>query len=244
MPKLASVSKTNAFASAQVVAAPASGGKAKPKEVQIAGLATVAAFKKLGDTIQTLHDTARISVDAQVREYFVTEGAVKGTKPANIRGVDGNASGSCQANKRTVTSALTPEQCEVLDAYKISYDTVQDRPETFIFNQDRLPWVIENAATISKSLEKIPGYSGDLIQKQVATTKHVVSEETLTQVFALKDEEKLRLLVPLVTTVSVKPTTTDDIAACLSVVINTLCADREQARLALTQALRTMAAAA
>jgi hypothetical protein len=194
----------NLFDSAKVApAAKKSLKKAEKVEVEIEGLRTVAALDAAEKAIDGLKKSLRGSVDAQILDYFVNASAETKRVPENFRGVEADASASCELRKRSVRSPLNEVEVKILEENDIPFEEVTDRPETYIIN----PKYVTDAKLMSRvglTLGKIPGMPEDFIQKQEATHTMVVSEESLPAVFA-KPTDKVAELLRIVGVIALKP---------------------------------------
>jgi hypothetical protein len=198
----------NLFATATVAPAKKSTKKGAKAEVQIAGLEVYAALDAAYKTIEALKVSARENIDAQIKAYFIREGAALKAQPANFRGIDSDASASCELKKRSVRSFLNEQEVQLLEEAGIPFETIQDKPETFIIN----PVYLTDTALINKvgeMLGKIEGIPLDFIQKQPAKTTTVVSEESLAALFK-KQLAEIETLLPILTVTAVKPTLAAD----------------------------------
>lgn len=236
----------NIFVNAQVVESKKPASKSKAPELPVVGIAEYAAYCSVIDTVTGLKEAKKKEICDVANGLFLNEIRDTKRKPTNFRGVEGNASGSIQFKKRSTVSALTDEQASVLDEFKIPYETVADRPSTFIIGEE----YAQDADVLGKLNKAIAPLiaKGELpanvIQKQEATTKRVVTDDTLDAVCKIEDMEALAALVPVVSSTAINPTTTDDIVTCLAHVIECLGANKEQARSALEKALKAYAVAA
>jgi len=197
------------FAEAKAIEKPAKKAKAVKVSHKLAGLEQFSAIKNAMDTLEALAKTVEQDVKGQMLTLFVAAGSSSGLKPENFEGTEGAATASCELRKRSVKSALSPEDKALLVDYNIPVEETKSEVETFIFN----PAYINNQAMmakIEKALNKVAGLPEDLIMKQVGTTTYTVSDETVDAVFAIKDKEKLEKLVPIVTTLAIKPKLDND----------------------------------
>jgi hypothetical protein len=197
------------FANAQVVSKPAKKVKAEKAKHAMNGLLQFAAIKNAMGTLETLGKTLEQGVKDQMLTLFLAAGSASGLKPENFEGSEGVASASCELRKRSVKSALSPEDKALLEDYNIPVEKSESEIATLIFN----PTYLGDAVLMAKveaALNKVKGIPEDFILKQEGTTTYTVSDATVDAVFALKDEEKLKKLVPLVTTLAIKPKLDDD----------------------------------
>lgn len=194
----------NPFENATVAsAAKKSNKKADKVEVKVEGLHTVAALDAAEKAIKGLKESLRGSVDAQIMDYFVNGSALTKRQPENFRGVDEDASASCELRKRSVRSPLNEVEVQILADNGIPFEEITDRAETFIIN----PKYVEDTKLMTRvglTLGKIPGMPADFIQKQEARKTTVVSDESLAEVFA-KPTDKVAELLRIVGVIALKP---------------------------------------
>jgi len=195
----------NPFLNAEVApVAKKSSKKAEKVEIKIEGLHTVAALDAAEKAIKGLKESLRGSVDAQIVDYFVNASTATKRQPENFRGIENDASASCELRKRSVKSPLNEQEVQILAENKISVEEVVDRAETFIIN----PKYVEDTKLMSRvglTLGKIPGMPADFIQKQEAKRTTVVSDAALAEVFA-KPSDKVAELLRIVGVIALKPT--------------------------------------
>ncbi len=197
------------FANVKTIAKPAKTGKAAKNTVNIDGLLSYAALNNAIDTLETLKKTFRGEIDTQMLSEFVTVGVSTGSKPDSFEGIDGDATASCEIRKRSVRSVLSPTDIAILKDHKIPIEETKSETETLIFN----PAYLSDAklmAKIEAALNKVVGLPDDIIMKQEGVTTYTVSDATVNAVFATKDKAKLELLVPIVTTLALKPKLDND----------------------------------
>jgi hypothetical protein len=198
----------NLFATATTAPVKKSVKKGAKAEVQIAGLEVYAALDAAYKTIEALKVSARENIDAQIQAYFVREGAALKAQPANFRGIESDASASCELRKRSSRSFLNEQEVQLLEEAGIPIDTIQDKPETFIIN----PAYLADTALMNKVGEVLGTMKGipiDFIQKQEAKTTTVVSDESLAVLFQ-KTLAEIEALLPILATTAVKPTLAAD----------------------------------
>ena len=157
-------------------------GKQK-REVALADLSTLANINSVIGALEGLKATAEASVKAQMREAFITEGAAIKRRPENFKGIDTGASASCQIKKRSSRSVLSQDEVDLFEANEISFETLEDIPETFIINPEHAKDE-KLLVKISKALENIPGLPEDFIQHQASKQRRVVSDDSIQEVFA------------------------------------------------------------
>jgi hypothetical protein len=217
----------NLFASATAVPVKKSAKKATKAEVQIKGLEVYAALDASAKAIEALKDEARVGIDIQIQEYFVREGAALQAQPANFRGIDADASASCELKKRSSRSALNEQEVQLLSEAGIPVEEIQDKAETFIIN----PAYLADTGLMNRVgelLGRVEGIPADFIQKQEAKRSTIVSEESLVVLFK-KTLAEIEALLPILTITSVKPTlAADKTAEALRLVAEKIAASTQE----------------
>jgi hypothetical protein len=198
----------NIFATATVAPAKKSTKKAEKVEVAINGLEVYAALDAAYKTIEALKVSARENIDSQIRAYFVEKGVALGAQPANFRGIDSDASASCELRKRSSRSVLNEQEIQILEEAGIPVDEITDKPETFIINPAYLADT-ELMTKIGEILGAVEGIPADFMQKQEAKKSSIVNDESLVTLFK-KGEKEIGELLPILTTTAVKPTLAAD----------------------------------
>src|ERR1700745_1782314 len=88
--------------------------KADKVEVEIECRRPVAALDAAEKAIVGLKKSLRGSVDAQILDHFVNASAETKRQPENFRGVEEDASASCELRKRSVRSPLNEVEIKIL----------------------------------------------------------------------------------------------------------------------------------
>ena len=186
----------NMFEKAKSVPVAVKAVKGKDKEVIVLqGLEDVAVLDTLIKTLSALKDTLREPVTEQMREQFI--GGAE-----NFDGVEGLATASAQLRKRSVKSALTPDEVQLLIAAKVPVGEAETVPERYIIN----PAYADNSAMLKKvsdALSKVPGMANDFIQFQAGVKDKVVTDETFDAV--MKDSKKAAQLIDVVGVLALAP---------------------------------------
>ncbi len=174
------------FADAKTV--PAKAPKSKKPEVEhveVAGLEAVASLKVVIDSLKAIQDTMMSEVKDAMMSRFAATGIMTKKAPANFRGIEGDASASCELRRRAVTSPLTEDEITLCDAHGVPTEVVTDTVETYIINPEYLsdPAVM---SAVEAALKKAKGIPSDLFMKQEAKSKTVVAEGCFDKLFAQK----------------------------------------------------------
>lgn len=180
------------------VAKPAAKKKEK-EEVTLSGLEDLALIDALIKNLGAVKASLESEVKQQAREVFCQTISETGRKPESFRGVDGDASASVELRKRSTASVLRDEECEALEEAGVPYETVAVVEELYAFNPNLSQ---SDLAKIDKALKSVKGLPEDIIVKQQAVSKRVVSDETLA---AVCRHAKCPELLDLVTVLAIKP---------------------------------------
>jgi hypothetical protein len=188
------------FTNAKTIKAPAASKAKKSKpEVEIAGLENLTLIDALIKSLEAVKSTFDEQVKTQAREHFVAEGTDK--KPENFRGTDGAAEASIELRKRSTRSILNDEEIAALTEAEIPVEVVEDIAETFVINP---AYAADSAllGKIDKALKKVPGLPADFILAQEGKSRSVVSDDTVSAVFAKGLAEQF---IDTVCVIAVKP---------------------------------------
>jgi hypothetical protein len=226
------------FKAAKTLQSAKPSAKSDKAVIEIASLGFRAGLKYLRDVVETVEATIDERCKAQMTAIFVKDGCGRKAKPGSFKGYenisrtgdDGKdvvlaATASCEFRKRSTASAVSPEEKEILDANGIEVIEDVKVVETFAFspelvaraaNEPKVAKAFENIeAAIRKIIAKeLPGVNADeVIVKQEKVSKWVVTDKSVEQVFC-KPADVAEKLLPLVSTLAIKPTVaTDDINA-------------------------------
>lgn len=197
------------FSKAKAVAPAEKKTKASKRDVvSIKGLETYAAIDAAIKALSSLKELHGQQIDQSVISHFVTVGAKRASRPENFTGTDNEATASCEMRKRSIRSPLSSFDLAILADHKIPVETHEVGVETFIIN----PAYAGDEALlgkVEKALNKVPGIPEDFIMQQNSVKTSVVSDETVKAVFATGDAKKIEILLPLVTSIALKPTMSD-----------------------------------
>lgn len=155
----------------------------KPKEGsnkrefhKIAGLEDYAILNALIDNLTTIRDTLRESVNVECWEEFKDK--THKTRPANFRGVEGNAEASIELRRRGIRSPLNVEEVEQFAFLKIPYGEVEVQKDIFYINPNHA----ENEKFI-RLIEGLKGLPDDYILKQHGVKNYVVTDKSIDVVY-------------------------------------------------------------
>lgn len=204
---------TNIFAKATELKTQPKAKKSDRAEIQVPGLMALARIDAAMKALKALKETHETKVHAFMRDYFVRVGCATKSQPENFRGLDGAASASMELRKRSVNSQLTEAQVLLCTQYGVPVAESADRVETFVIN----PAYLENSELMEKvglALSKVKGIPEDFIQKQVATKKMIVTDESLASIFSKPVDDATKLF-DVVGVLAVKPKIDEKIDATL-----------------------------
>lgn len=183
-------------------------------EVTIVGLEELAVIKTVSKALEGLSDSLESEVKEQIASAFVQTS--NGKKPENFRGVENDASASCELRKRSSRSVLSVDEQALLAEYNISTEIVEDVTEAFVIN----PKYKDDQALLSKvstALGKVNGMPEDFIVHQAQEARVVTTATSLDEVFANPNAEVVAQLLKVVGTLAIKPVlNTTDISTALA----------------------------
>jgi hypothetical protein len=194
------MTKMNLFQTAQVVdTKKASKKKSDKVEVNMQGLEDYATVVSLMKNLEGIKSTLEGEIKSEMKSYFTKNN--NGSRPENFRGIEGNASASCEMRKRTATSALSETEISDLTADNIPVEKAVSTPERFVINPDFMndQALLEK---VSKALLSIKGLPENFIMMQPEVSKTVVSDETLDMIC---QKGLLSKYFDAVTTMAIKP---------------------------------------
>lgn len=191
------------FDKSKTVSAAKTTKKSAKQEIGIPGLKTYAAICAIEKALETLKAVHRVEIDDSMTKHFIDVAIDTKKRPENFRGIEENASASCELRTRSSASALTEQQQEVLARHGIKTKIVEDKVETFVINPAHLKdqKLLEK---ISKLLSKDKSLPEDLFLMQESNKKVVVDEEGFEAAFK-KSRDALNELLPVIGTLAIKP---------------------------------------
>ncbi len=191
------------FANAQKVAAPAKKGrKVEAETVTLAGMERFAALDAAIKTLTALREAEEASLKGLMADRFIEVGCKAKKRPANFNGVEGSATGSCQLKVRSTASVLSEDDQALLTEHEIKFGTNVKTQEAFLIN----PAYTNNMALLAKVEEALEGVDlpEDFLMKQEEVSVCVATEESIEAIFT-KDKEIAEILLPVVTTLAIRP---------------------------------------
>ena len=191
------------FANAKPTRKATTSAKANDKAViNIPGVEPYGKIDAMMKALKTLGDLYKQQVNDAAKEQLVAEGMAYGKRPQNFKGTDGDVTASIEYRKRSSASGLNDEEIKVCAEHNIPTEEVCDVTEGYMFNPDVM--TPEVMAKIAKALENVKGLPENLIVKQVANKKTIVTEEAIDKVFATRDEDTIRALLSIVGVQAIK----------------------------------------
>lgn len=191
------------FANAKTVKTGSKSKKAEKAEIQIEGLENLAAIDAVIKSLEALKKTVEADVKSQMMVHFVKTGCDQKKRPENFKGMDGDASASCELRARSSASGLSDSEIDLCKKHNIATEEVTAVVDTFIFN----PAYANDGkllGEIEKKLKGIKGLPEDLILKQDGSSKTVVAASAMDEVFLLQPEVAKQMLA-VVGVLAVKP---------------------------------------
>lgn len=189
--------------------------KSDKVEVDILGINDIATIDLVIAAMTAVRENLEEAVKTQMHNQFVIDGEKIGRRPNSFRGIDGDASASCELRKRSTRSVLSPEEQALLESNNIPYETIVDVPEAYIINPAYASDT-DLLEKVSKVLEGVAGLPADFIQFQPKVERKVASDASMDAIFKNKVADDL---MNVVGTLSLKPTTENtDLEAALEYV--------------------------
>lgn len=178
-------------------------------EIEIAGLEDVAAIDAVIKSLTALKKAKESQVKDAMKSYFVTTGAATKKRPENFRGIEGDASASCELRIRGAGSALSDDEAELMESKGLPVEEVIETVATLVINPEYLQDQIL-LAKVEQQLNKIKDIPDDFIMSQEGKSKKIVGETALDVLFADHSQDAIDDLLSVVGVLAVKPTLKDD----------------------------------
>lgn len=207
----------NMFAAAAakpVVEQPKAGRKKAEVTHPMSGkLDQLASLKAFAATIEAQMKALESELKGDATDELVKRGMAIGGRPANYKGESATAIAGVELRLRSSASILSEDEVKLLAEENIEATEMELSPEMYAFNPGVLgmgPKVLEKISAALASVKELEGIQ--VIVHHPAKTKMVASEEAIDKVFKLKDADKVRSLMPLVTTLALKPKLKPEVA--------------------------------
>lgn len=197
------------FANAKTLKTSAKAKKSDKEEIMIEGLEAVASLDAVIKSLTALKATMDADVKEAMLAHFVTSGAALKRRPDNFRGIENNASASCELRARSSASKLSDSEIELLTTNNIPTEVVVDTVETFVINPEYLSDA-KVMASIEKALKKVKDIPEDLFLKQEGKSKTIVSDGAMAALFSSGDNDKISDLLSVVSVLAIKPKLEND----------------------------------
>lgn len=198
----------NMFATAKSLPGKTAKGKKVEREVvETEGLHVLAALRAVEANLKGQIAIAEAGVKSIMGEHFVEVGLQSGRKPDNYEGIELGSVASLQLRARSSASALSEDECVILDEHNIPYREEISRDETFVVNPAYAA-DMTMLGKVSEALESL-GLPADFFMKQEKVSKHITTDKSMDAVFALKGEDAkstATALLPLVSTLAIRAT--------------------------------------
>jgi hypothetical protein len=206
------------FSSAATIKAPAAKGrKVEVAEIEVKGMERLAALDAAIKTLQALKEAEEVSVKAVMAAHWITEGTEKKDRPANFNGIEGAAKGSCQLKSRAVSSGLSDDEQKLLAANNIPFGTNVKTEAAFLINP-KYTNDMAIQAVVEEALSSVT-LPDDFLLKQEEISVKVATDESIKEVFQ-KSAATAELLLPVVTTMAIKPSIEGDFWSILDNIMN------------------------
>ena len=213
------------FAKAATVKAPEKKSrKPEAETVEMSGLERHAALCAAIKALTALKDAEEANLKDFASGYFVATGCERKDRPANFKGIDGDAEASVQLKLRASTSPLSDEDQALLTKDKIPFGEIVSQEEAFLINPaytnnmkylDQIEQALEAAEVV------LPD---DFFQRQEKVAKQVATEDSLKAIFK-KTAPVARKLLSVVGCIAHKPTLEGDCFAKLDAILNSATAE-------------------
>ena len=203
----------NLFTTAKVIET-AKKGSAKAKTfLPVDGLEVYAAIDHSIKWLTTLLETAKAPITEFANAKWIEEGIKHKKKPGNFDGSEGDATGNIQLKRRASNSGLTDIEKALCEENDIPLGTSGGN---LMFNPEYTEWVIKNSAKLSAAFAKIEGCPADLIV--TTPVKDVATDESIDVAFKTLGKNALAEILPVLTTLAVKPQFDDANDKALSII--------------------------
>ena len=199
------------FSNAQTLKTAKSSKKADAVTVALPGVEALASIDAVIKALTTIKATVEAEVKSRAAIEFIKAGSEKKAKPENFKASEGVATASVQLKKRASNSTLSAEEVALLTNAGVSFETVEEVVSTFVIN----PAYKDDQALlgkVEKALKGVKGIPEDFILLQEGKSKTITTDASLDEVFKL-GQDQIKLLLPVVSTIAVKPTIEDVTAA-------------------------------
>jgi len=206
------------FDKAKTIKTDSPSSKRSAPSVVLQGIEAVAALDTVIKSLTALKETKMVAVKDAMKERFVRIGIEEKRRPVNFKGIEGEASASCELRIRSRTSALSDAEVTFLTKHGITTKTVVSTPETFAIN----PAYLQDATVmraVESALKKIKGLPEDFIQYQEGVSSTVVDDGALDEMFAKASKENCEQIINTIGVLAVKPKMNeDDFKAAMKIV--------------------------
>ncbi len=196
------------FANAKVIKAETTKGrKAVTETVVMKGLERFAAVDAAIKSLTAIKAVDEITLKSAMADHFLKKGTQANDRPANFKASEGAAEGSMQLKLRASSSPLSAEEKLILDKHKIPYEENIKTPEAFLIN----PAYTNNMELLAKVEAALANVDlpADFLMKQEEVKTDIVNEASMKAIFN-KPIMEAELLLPVVTTLAIKPSIDGD----------------------------------
>lgn len=223
----------NLFTTAKTMDVPKKPLKKGEKEVvTIDGLDKYTALDTLLKVIEPLKEIEEKKVKDIMIDHFVATTMEISERAPNFKGVNNKSEASCELRKRSSRSPLSPAELQILKAAGVSTETYVTAPaqeEQFVINPEVVA-MVEKDARLAKEfsqallgIKKLQGI--DILLKMQAMAEEsvqVASEQSFADAAKIKDKDKLKQVLGIIGTPSIKAKlTTEKLDEVLEIVKTT-----------------------
>lgn len=182
----------------------------KTDEVAIRDLRELAVVTAAIKNLEALKSTLAESVNEQITDRFVA--THKGSRPKNFKGLDTDATASCQLRKRSSRSNLSENDMELLRRVGVS---MEESESTMFFINREYAHDADLLERISAAIDSVEGAPEDFILS--TPEKFVTTDKSLDEAFAAGlSGDALRSVLKVVGTVASRTKFSGDVASAIA----------------------------
>ena len=170
----------------------------------------VAGIKAIQDSLEAVYETYYQDVTDKMVEKFVSDTLFHHKRPDNFKGLGAMSDASCELKKRSVKSALKPEEAKFLadNGVSLGEEVIKEAVEERFFFNEKVVMNPAIAEKVSKALSEIPELKGmDVVFKQEArpaVVATVATDASFDDIAKLSDANTIRTAYKMVATTSIR----------------------------------------
>jgi len=190
------------------------GGKVRP-EVEVAKLEKLASLAAVIEALTARYESLDAEVRSDALDYMVAEGVKSGKTPENPVLTNGIGTANFQIKSRSPLSALTDELAAELEEKGIPTEKRVVVPSYLAVH----PAYAADEDLLAKADKALSGAKlpADFIVMTAAKETKIVSKGAIDEVFASKDEDLIRELLPHVSSMAIGSIAVSDIARAMEI---------------------------